>query len=100
MSGHGTLTCAFFALGRLALVTGIRRLFMPHVGMRGPVKHLFEEFQNSLWDRRENYQDVSQEGRASDHSQLHELAPGARKRREFLTRKPALQRQVLCDLLS
>jgi hypothetical protein len=52
-------------------VMGIRRLFLPHVGMRGPVKHLFEEFQNSLWGGREN------------------CRPG----------KPALQREVLCELL-
>ena len=45
-------------------MTGIRRLFLPHVGMRGSVRHLFEEFQNSLWDRRENYQDVPQQRRA------------------------------------
>src|SRR6266478_521187 len=101
MSGHGTLTCAFVALGRLALVTGIRRLFLPHVGMQDSVKHLFEEFQNSLWDRREKYQDdVPEERRASDHSRLHELAPGVRERREFLTGKPELQREVLCELLS
>jgi hypothetical protein len=68
--------------------------------MRGSVKHLFEEFQNSLWDGREDYQDVPRERRASHHSQLHELAPGARKRREFLTGKPELQREVLCKLLS
>src|SRR5438445_11436509 len=100
MSRHGTLTCAFIGLGRLALVTGIRRLFLPNVGTRDSVKHLFEEFQNSLWDRRENCQDVPQERRASDHSRLHELAPGARKRTEFLSGKPELQREVLCELLS
>ena len=68
--------------------------------MRPSVKHLFEEFRNSLWDRRENYQDVSHERRASDDYRLHELAPGARKRREFLTGKPTLQREALCALLS
>jgi hypothetical protein len=68
--------------------------------MRGSVKHLFEKFQNALWDRRENYQDVPQERRASDHSPLHELSHGARKRREFLTGKSELQREVLCELLS
>ena len=81
-------------------MTGIRRLFLPHVAMRGSVKHLFEEFQNSLWDRRENYQDVPRERRASDHSHLHELAHGARKRREFLAGKPEIQREGLCELLS
>ena len=80
-------------------MTGIRRLFLPHVGKRDSVRHLFEEFRNSLWDRRGNYQDVSQERRASDHSRLRELAPGARERREFLTGKPELQREVLCELL-
>jgi hypothetical protein len=72
---------------------------LPHVGMRGTVKHLFEEIQNSLWDGRENYWDVPQERRASDHSQVHELAPRTRERREFLTGKPELQREVLCELL-
>jgi len=67
--------------------------------MRGSVKHLFEEFQNSLWDRRENYQDVPQERRASEHSRLDGLTHGARERREFLTGKPELQREVLSDLL-
>src|SRR6266404_164462 len=80
MSRRCKLSCAFIALGRLALVTGIRRLFFPHVGMRGSVKHLFQEFQNSLWDRREKYQDDVPE--------------------EFLTGKPELQREALCALLS
>jgi hypothetical protein len=80
-------------------VTGIRTLFLPHVGARGSVKHLFEEFQNSLWDRRGNYQDVAQERRVSDHSRLHELTPGASKCRGFVTVKPELQREVLCELL-
>ncbi len=80
-------------------MTGIRRLFLPHVGMRGTVKHLFEEFQNSLWDRRD-YQNVPQERRASDHSRLHQLAPGGRERREFLTVKAKSQREILCELLS
>lgn len=75
-------------------MTRIRRLFLPHVGLRGTVKHLFEEFQNSLWDGRENYKDVSQERRASDHPRLHELTP-----KEFLAGKPELQREVLCKLL-
>jgi hypothetical protein len=81
-------------------VKGIRRLFLPHVGTRGSVKHLFEEFQNSLWDRQELYEDVSQERRASDHSQMHELAPWARKRREFLPGELRSLREVLCELLS
>ncbi len=80
MSRRCKLSCAFIALGRLALVTGIRRLFLPHVGMRGSVKHLFQEFQNSLWDRREKYQDDVPE--------------------EFLTGKPESQREALCELLS
>jgi hypothetical protein len=78
---------------------GIRRLFLPHVGMRGAVKHLFEEFQNSLWERRENYQDVSDERRESHHSRLDELAHGASKRSKFLMDKPELRREVLRELL-
>jgi hypothetical protein len=67
--------------------------------MRTSVKHLFEEFQNSLWDGRENYQNVPQERGPSDHFQMHELAPGGSKRRGFLTGKPELQREVLCEFL-
>jgi hypothetical protein len=80
-------------------VTGIRRLFLPHVGARGSVKHLFKEFQNSLWDRRRDYQEVPQERRESHHSRLHAIAREARQRREFLTGKPELRREVLCELL-
>jgi hypothetical protein len=79
-------------------VKGIRRLFLPRVGNRGSVKHLFEEFQNSLWDRRESHQDVPQEGRASDPSRLHGLAHGERK--EFLKGKFDSPREVLCEILS
>jgi hypothetical protein len=79
-------------------VTGIRRLFLPHVGRRDSAKQLFEEFQNSLWDRLENCQDVPRERRTSQNSLLNELPPEALKRREFL--KPELQREVLCELLS
>jgi hypothetical protein len=60
---------------------GIRRLFLPHVGMRDSVKHLFEEFRNSLWDRWENYQDV-QVRKALSPDELQSL------------------REVLCELLS
>jgi hypothetical protein len=67
--------------------------------MRGSVKHLFEEFQNSLWDRRGNYQDVPKERRASDHARLYELAHGATKRRKFLMDRPELRREVLRELL-
>ena len=79
---------------------GIRRLFLPHVGMRGSVEHLFEEFQNSLWDRRENYQGVPKERRESHHSRLHHLAHGARLRKAFLPGELQSLREVLCELLS
>ena len=75
---------------------GIRRLFLPHVGTRSSVKHLFEDFQNSLWDRRENYQ----ERRASDHSRLHEPARRAPQRNGFLPDELGSFREVLRDLLS
>jgi hypothetical protein len=68
--------------------------------MRGSVKHLFEEFQNSLWDRRENYQDVSEERRESHHSRLHEIAHGARQRKAFLPGELRSLPEVLCELLS
>lgn len=75
-------------------------MFLPHVGTQGSVKHLSEEFQNSLWDRRENYQDVPQERRTSDHSRLHELARHARQRKEFLPDELESLREALRELLS
>lgn len=66
--------------------------------MRGSVKHLFEEFQNSLWDRWENYQDVPEERR--DHSRLHQIAHGARQRKALLPGELQSLRQILCELLS
>ena len=86
--------------GSLGLLKGIRRLFLPHVGMRGSVKHLFEEFQNSLWDRRGNFQDVPEERRKSHHSRLHHIAHGARQRKAFLPGELQSLREVLCELLS
>jgi hypothetical protein len=81
-------------------LTGIRRLFLPRVGMQDSVKHLFEEFQNSLWDRRKDYQEVPQERRESRHSRLHQIAHEARQRREFLAGELQSLREVLCELLS
>src|SRR5258708_39164994 len=85
---------------RFAHVRGIRRLFLPQVGMRGPVKHLFQEFENSLWNRRKDYQEVPQEKRVSHHSRLREIARGARQRGEFLPGELESLRKVLCELLS
>jgi hypothetical protein len=68
--------------------------------MRGSVKHLFEEFQNSLWDGRENCQDVPHKERALDHSRLHEIAHGARQRKAFLPGELQPLRKALCELLS
>jgi hypothetical protein len=64
------------------------------------VKHLFEEFQNSLLDRREKYQDIPQERRASDHYRLHELVRHARQRKGFLPSELESLREVLHELLS
>jgi len=70
------------------------------VGVRGTVKHLFEEFQNSLWDGRENYQDVSEETRQSHHSPLHHIPHGARQRKAFLPGELQSLREVLSELVS
>jgi hypothetical protein len=80
-------------------VKGIRRLFLPDVGMQGSVKHLFREFQNSLWDRRKDYKEVSKDNRKSHHSRLQHIAHEARQRREFLPDELPLLREVLCELL-
>ncbi len=86
--------------GSLSLLKGIRRLFLPRVGMRGSVKHLFQEFQNSLWERRKDYKEVSQQRRESPHSRVHQIANEARHRRAFLPGELQLLREVLCELLS
>jgi hypothetical protein len=93
-------SCARTLPGSLDRLNGFRGLFLPHVGMRGSVKHLFEEFQNSLWDRWENYQDVPEERRESHHSRLHQIAHGTRKRKALLPRELQSLREVLCELLS
>jgi hypothetical protein len=79
---------------------GIRRLFLPHVGKQDSVRHLFEEFQDSLWDRRTDHQDVPLEKRTSPHSGLHEPADRVGKRLESLEGKPDSLREILCELLS
>jgi hypothetical protein len=81
-------------------VKGIRRLFLPHVGARGPIKHLFGEFQNSLGDRREQYQEVSHERRLSPHSRLYEITRAARARGEFLGDELESLRALFCELLA
>ncbi len=68
--------------------------------MRGSVKNLFEEFQHSLWDGCENYQDVPEERRESHHSRLHQTAHGALQRKALLPGELQSLREVLCELLS
>ncbi len=68
--------------------------------MRGSVKHLFEEFRNSLWGGWGNYQGVPEERRESHHSQLHQIAHGARQRKAVLPGELQSLRQILCELLS
>lgn len=68
--------------------------------MRGSVKHLFEEFQNSLGDRRREYKEVPQDRRESPHARLHKIAHGIRERSKFLPDELALLRGFLCELLS
>jgi len=75
-------------------------LFLPHVGTRSSVKHLFEQFQNSLRDRRGNYLDVPQERRESHNSQMHQTAHGVRQGKAFLPGELRSLREVLCELLS
>jgi len=79
---------------------GIRRLFLPQVGVRGSVKHLFREFQNSLGDRRRDYKEVPQDRRESLHARLHKIAHGTRERSKFLPDELALLGGFLCELLS
>lgn len=79
---------------------GIRRLFLPHVGARRSVKHLFEEFQNSLGDRRKESLELLVEIRESDHGRVGGIGRGARQRAEFLPGELESLREVLCELLS
>ena len=86
--------------GSFGLLIGIRRLFLPQVGVRGSVKHWFREFQNSLGDRRREYKKVPQDRRESPHARLHKIAHGTRERSKFLPDELALLRGFLCALLS
>lgn len=70
------------------------------MGLRGSVECLFEEFQNSLWDRGESYQDVPEERRESHHFRQHKLAQGARQRKALLPGELQSLRQNLSELLS
>ena len=78
---------------------GIRRLFLPHVGMRGSVKHLFEEFQNSLGNERADWREHPRERWASRDTRLQEIVRGARERGEFLSKELESLRKLLCELL-
>jgi hypothetical protein len=68
--------------------------------MKGSVKHLFREFQNSLGDRRREYKEVPQDRRESPHSRLHKIVHETRERSKFLPDELALLRGFLCELLS
>ena len=73
---------------------------MPHVGAKGSIRHLFEEFQNSLGDRREQYQEIPHERRQSPHSRLRKVTRGAHARSEFLPDELESLQALCCDLLS
>ena len=73
---------------------------MPHVGMRGSVKHLFEEFQNSLGDRRRESLEFPHEIREFDHGRVGGIVGGAHERKEFLPTELRSLREALCELLS
>jgi len=97
MARHCKLLCGYAVLGESARVKGIRRLFLPPVGMQNSVEHLYEEFRHSLWERPENH--VPLEKGVPNHSGLPEPAHGG-KRWESLEGKPESQRVILCELLS
>ena len=86
--------------GSLGLLIGIRRLLLPQTGVRGSVKYLFREFQNSLGDRRRERKEVPKDRRESPHARLHKMAHGTRERSKFLPDELALLRGFLCELLS
>jgi len=88
--------------GRLALVKGIRRLFLTsrwHGG--GSVKHLFREFfRNSLWDQRKDYKEVSQRETLNHIVPITSDSHEAWQRRKFLPAELQSLREMLCGLIS
>jgi hypothetical protein len=74
-------------------------LFLPQVGLRGSVKHLFEEFQNSLGDRRKKSLELPHEIRESDHGRVNGIVRSVHERRKFLPDELESLREVLCELL-
>lgn len=68
--------------------------------MRGSVKHLFEQFQNSLGNERTDWREHSRERWASQDTRLQEIVRGARERGEFLPKELESLRRLLCELLN
>lgn len=68
--------------------------------MRASVKHLFEQFQNSLGDRSTEWREHPyDERRVSQNSRLREMVHGAGERSEFLPDELESLRELLCELL-
>lgn len=81
-------------------MNAIRRLFRPEVGLRGSVTHLFEEFQDSLGERRQIDEPVSSERRASKNSRVSAIVAAARERGWLLPKEVGELRQIWLCLLS
>jgi len=70
------------------------------VGVQGSVKHLFQQFQDSLGDRRTTWREYPHERRSSNKSRLQKIVHPARERGEFLLEELESLRDLLCELLS
>ncbi len=79
---------------------GIRRLFVPRVGLRGPVAHLFSQFQDSLADQRKEHEQSNEEQRKSRDSRLSSIVADARERGVLLPEDAESLGAILVDLLS
>jgi len=75
-------------------------LFLPHVGTKGPIKHSFREFQNSLGDRRKDFLEFPLELRESKDGRVQAIVRDARERGEYLPGDYEELREILYELLS
>ena len=78
---------------------GIRRLFLPQVGIRGSVKHLFQEFQNSFGDRQRKFLELPDVLPVSLRARVDHIVRGPWQRGELPRIELGKLREVLCELL-
>jgi hypothetical protein len=81
-------------------VKGIRRLFLPRVGIKGSVAHMFREFQDSIEDSRITAGCSGPDQITAKQYRLGDVAAAAHERQEILPAELGALRVILIELLS